>query len=103
MPLKHPDFNIFGEPYPDHIYDVENRYIKIAADKQTVSVEVFLKLYTDSTKTYEIEREKAIYFTLVGLPNDDKQLLKSLYETELLSQHPDEIVDGTPLKNFQII
>ena len=103
MPLNNPILTVLGVAYPNNVYDVGDRNIKESKDKQTVSVEVFLTAYSDAGRTYEIERRKPVYFILRGLPNDDAQLLKTLYETELLSQHPDEIVDGTALKNFQIV
>lgn len=103
MPLRNPLLNVLGVAYPNNIYDVGDRNIRESEDKQTASVEVFLTAYTDASRTHEIERKKPVYLVLQGLPNDDAQLLKSLYETELLSQHPDEIVDGTALKNFEIV
>ena len=103
MPLRNPILTVLGTAYPNNVYDVSDRYIRESEDKQTVSVEVFLTAYSDAGRTYEIQRKKPIYFVLKGLPNDDAQLLKTLYETELLSQYPNEIVDGTALKNFQIV
>lgn len=103
MALRNPSFSWLGNSYPNNVYDIKNRSIKESADGQTVNVEVFLTTYTDATRAHEIEREKPIYFILTGLPNNDTQLLKSLYEAELLSQHGDEIVDGTALSGFSQI
>lgn len=103
MPLRNPLLRILGVAYPINVYDVGNRNIRESEVKLTASVEVFLTAYSDASRTYEIERKKPTYFILKGLPNDDAQLLKSLYETELLSQHPDEVVDGLALKYFDIV
>ena len=101
--LRNPILTVLGVAYPNNVYIIGNRSIKESEDKQTVSVEIFLTAYTDASLTHEIERKKPVYKVLSGLPNNDANLLKTLYETELLSQHPDDVMDGTALKNFSII
>ena len=76
--LNEPKPPIFQKAYPDNRYEVDARTITPVG-------------------------RPPIYYVLKGLPNDDKLLCKALYEAELQKQYPEEILDGTALKDFVVV
>jgi hypothetical protein len=101
--FRNPNLVIGGiEPFPDNAYDIDDRHItRVNADY--ANVEIFIYRYANATKTKLINIKPQIYFTLKNLPNDPAQLNPTLYQIELLSQHGNEIVDGTALNDFILI
>lgn len=98
--LRNPNLEIGGiEPFPNNAYNIDIRKIT-PINSDYAAVEIFITRYADETKTSEINLSPILYFVLQNLPNDPAQLNPTLYQTELLSQHGDEIVDGTALNDF---
>jgi hypothetical protein len=98
--LRNPNLVIGGiEPFPNNVYNIDIRKIT-PIDSDTAAVEIFIIRYADQTKTNKIDLSPILYFMLKNLPNDPAQLNPTLYQTELLIQHGDEIVDGTALNDF---
>lgn len=101
--LRNPNLEIGGvASFPNNAYDIDTRRIT-PVDADYVNVEIFLNRYADTTKTGFIPLNPTIYFVLKNLPNDPSQLNPALYQSELLSQHGSEVVDGTELNNFTVL
>lgn len=100
--IENPLPPVFQGAYPENIYEITVRKITPVKNTDVVNVEIYLNVYPDTKKSFQFGH-KPIYYILRGLPDDDKKLLKSLYWKELQKQHPDEILDGTPLKDFLIV
>jgi hypothetical protein len=93
---------VFQQAYPHNIYEISARTINPVGDGTIANVEIYINVYPDPSKPFKFER-KPIYYVLRGLPHDDKLLCRALYESELQKQHPDEILDGTALKDFVVV
>jgi hypothetical protein len=101
--LRNPNLVIGGvTSFPNNAYDIDMRRIT-PVDADYVNVEIFLNRYASSSKTNKIDLNPPIYFVLKNLPNDPALLNPPLYQSELLTQHGDEIVDGTALSNFTVL
>ncbi len=101
--IRNPNLEIGGiEPFPNNAYDFSRITITII-DADYVNVDVLISRYADATKNTKIDLEPVIFFLLRNLPHDWGQLNPILFQTELLSQHGDEIVDGTALNDFIVL
>jgi hypothetical protein len=100
--LNNPFPPVYQVAYPNNIYKVESRHITVLEDTTKVNVEIFISVYPDSSELFRF-MHPPIYYVLKNLPNDEAQLGRALYESELQLQHPDEILDGTALKDFIIV
>lgn len=100
--LRNPNLKVNQIAYPDNIYDIGVRTVTPLINTGLANVEIFLDVYPDPEKSFQFEH-KPIYYILRGLPDDDKQLVKSLYRAELQKQKGDKILDGTALKDFVIV
>jgi hypothetical protein len=101
MSLRNPNLTLYGTSYPNNVYDIsESTRRDVEPVNGTTDVKIFVRVYTDETKTYCYTEHE---FTLTGLPKDSSQLTPALYQSELLSQRGSEIVDGTQLSNFTVI
>ncbi len=100
--IDNPFLPVFQEAYPNNIYEIEARSITPTGDKTIANVEIYISVYPNAEKAFEFKHEP-IYYVLRGLPHDDKLLCRALYESELQKQKPDEILDGTALKDFLVV
>ena len=96
--LRNPSLVHLGVQFPENVYEIKNRMIYPI--NGTVNVEVCLSSYTNETQEYKISE---FGFLLKNLPNDPSQLGPILYQTALLNQHGNEVVDGTLLSEFGIL
>lgn len=97
--IRNPNFSQLGTPYPNNAYDIEKRTV-IAGSESSTAI-IYLRGYSDEAKNYPAFSENE--FELTGLPIDPTHLTPTLYQSELLIQHPFKIVDGTALKDFTVI
>lgn len=68
------------------------------------SVELTIVCYADDiVEDRALTRMSEHNYRLVNLPADRDLLCPALYQSELIVQHGEEILDGTKIKDFEIL
>ena len=98
MALRNPTLTKYGTPYPNNVYEIKSRLINPL--NGNVNVEIFLVCYTDKTQSYKISEKT---FLLKNLENDPTLLDPGLYQSKLIEQYGDVMLDGSLIKDFEVI
>jgi len=124
--IQNPKLKIHGTKCPDNFYVILTRDIVMEElDQANVLVKIQLVPYIIKQETHEVEvtdketgevttveevvnveykvNSSVKNFRLKNLPNDSTVLGPRLYQTALINQHGDKIVDGTALKDFIVL